>query len=177
MKADFTNWAEYPARACHGAGRRRMKIIVLSVAIGTIAVGVATARADHAPVYVVPGKPGVPVVIDGYDASYTVVEGDWGLSRPGHMPPSIVSGPLVVPAPYYYGGYFPAYGRRPGYGRREIEPPPDRRLPRPAPGYYREWGTQSQPLPATIEDPPFYPPPVIEASPGIERPHRRFRKK
>ena len=156
--------------------RRLMKTIALSLAVITV-VSAAAAHADHAPVYVVPGKPGVPVVINGYDASYTVVEGDWGLSRPGHMPPSIVSGPLVTPAPYYYGGYFPAFGRRPGYGRREIEPPPDRRLPRPAPSYYREWGTQSEALPATIEDPPLYPPPVIEASPRIERPHRRFRKR
>jgi hypothetical protein len=151
-----------------------MKKIVLSLAFGAVVLGAAVARADHAPVYVVPGKPGVPVVINGYDASYTVVEGDWGLSRPGHVPPSIVSGPLVTPAPFYYGGYFPGFGRRPGYGRHEIEPPPNRQLPPPAPGYYRERGTQSQNLPATI-DPPFNPPPVIEASPLIDRHHRRFR--
>jgi hypothetical protein len=28
---------------------------------------------------VIPGKPGVPIIINGVDASYAVVEGDWGL--------------------------------------------------------------------------------------------------
>jgi hypothetical protein len=152
----------------------------LTLAIGLTCgvIGAAIARADHAPVLVIPGKPGIPVVINGYDASYTVVEGDWGLSRPGHMSPVIVSGPLIAPAPFYTGPYFPTLGRRPGYGRREVEPPPDRRLPPPAPSYYREWGVESQQLPATI-DAPAYPPPVI-AAPTIELParrhrHRRFR--
>lgn len=144
--------------------------IVCWLAIG-IAGGAVTApaRADHAPVLVVPGRPGIPVVINGYDASYTVVEGDWGLSRPGYRPPAIVSGPLIRPAPYYTGAYFPSQGRPPGYGRREIEPPPDRRLPRPAPSYHRSWGAESQNLPATI-DPPADPPPVILATPDDEWP-------
>jgi hypothetical protein len=153
-----------------------MEKIAFSLAIGTLVLVSVSARADHAPVFVVPGKPGVPVVINGYDASYTVVEGDWGLSRPGHVPPTIVAGPLVAPAPYYYGAYFPAYGRRPGYGRYEIEPPSNRRLPPPAPGFYREWGTMSERAPATIDEPPLYPPPVIEAFPQVEWRHRRFRR-
>jgi hypothetical protein len=153
-----------------------MKTSVLGLAIASVVFGAVFARADHAPVFVVPGKPGVPVVINGYDASYTVVEGDWGLSRPGHVPPVIVSGPLVAPAPYYYGHYFPAYGRRPGYGRYEIEPPPDRRLPPPAPGYYREWGSVSGMAPATIADPPPNPSPVIEAFPQVEWPRRKSRR-
>jgi hypothetical protein len=132
------------------------------------------AGADHAPVIVIPGKAGVPVVINGYDASYTVVEGDWGLSRPGHMAPAIVSGPLIAPAPFFPGSYFPALGRRPGYGRHEIEPPPDRRQPPPAQRYYREWGAESAFTPATL-DPPAYPPPVIEVSPEIELRGRRDR--
>jgi hypothetical protein len=136
------------------------------------AFGSSVAFADHAPVIVVPGRPGVPVIINGYDASYTVVEGDWGLTRPGHRPPTIVSGPLITPAPYLTGPYFPSMGRPPGYGRVEIEPPPNRQLPPPAPGYYREWGTQSPELPATI-DPPADPPPVILA-PTIELPDRSW---
>lgn len=134
--------------------------------LGCVVQDVA-ARADHAPTFVVPGRAGVPVVINGYDASYTVVEGDWGLSRPGHVPPTIVSGPLVAPAPYYRGAYFPALGRRPGYGRHEVEPPANRPQPRPAPSFYREWGAQSGHLSATVE-PSFDPPPVIEASPQID---------
>jgi hypothetical protein len=153
-----------------------MQTIGFTLAIGLVLVGATSLRADHAPVYVVPGKSGVPVVINGYDASFTVVEGDWGLWRPGHVPPTIVSGPLVAPAPYFYGAYFPAYGRRPGYGRYEVEPPPNRRLPPPAPSFYREWGTQSQNLPATVAEPPLYPPPVIEASPLIDQRHRIHRK-
>ncbi len=147
--------------------------LTLAIGLACGVFGAAIARADHAPVLVIPGKPGIPVVINGYDASYTVVEGDWGLSRPGHVPPVIVSGPLIAPAPFYAGPYFPTLGRRPGYGRREVEPPPDRRLPPPAPSYYREWGVESQQLPATI-DPPAYPPAVI-AAPTIELPDRRHR--
>ena len=62
---------------------------------------------DQGPVLVIPGRPGIPVVINGYDASYTIVEGDWGLARPGQVSPVIVSGPLITPAPYYTGHYYP----------------------------------------------------------------------
>ncbi len=144
-----------------------------SLAIGLVCsvFGAEVARAtDQGPVLVIPGKPGIPVVINGYDASYTIVEGDWGLARPGQVSPVIVSGPLIRPSPYHTGQYFPRMGRRPGYGRREVEPPADRRLPPPAPSFYREWGAESQQLPATI--PPEYPPPVI-AAPTIEWNDRR----
>ncbi|MGH6768252.1 MAG: hypothetical protein ACRECO_04435 [Xanthobacteraceae bacterium] len=139
---------------------------VATFAVVLLIGAVMPVHADHAPVIVIPGKAGVPVVINGYDASYTIVEGDWGLSRPGHMTPTIVSGPLIAPAPYYPGSYFPALGRRPGYGRHEIEPPPDRRRPPPAQSFHREWNIESAPTPATL-DPPAYPPPVIEVSPEI----------
>ena len=147
----------------------------LAVGLMCCVFGAEVARAiDQGPVLVIPGKPGIPVVINGYDASYTIVEGDWGLARPGQVSPVIVSGPLIRPSPYYTGHYFPHLGRRPGYGRREVEPPPDRRLPPPAPSFYREWGAESQPLPATI--PPEYPPPVI-AAPTIEFDSRRPRRR
>jgi len=134
--------------------------------------GGAPAPAADGPYIVIPGKRGVPVIINGFDASYTVVEGDWGLDRPGHVPPTIIGGPLVLPAPLYYGGYFPAFGRRPGYGRFEIEPPANRRLPRPAQSYHRSWTSQSDQIPATL-DPPVNPPPVIVA-PQIRWGKRRF---
>ncbi|WP_291854750.1 hypothetical protein [Bradyrhizobium sp.] len=147
-----------------------------SLAIGLIGcvLGASMACADRAPVRVIPGRPGVPVVINGYDASYTIVEGDWGLSRPGHVPQSIVSGPLIGPAPYRASPYFPSGGGRPGYGRREVEPPPDRQLPPPAPSYYREWGTQSPAMPATL-DPPAEPPPIITAPTIVIPDHRLHR--
>jgi hypothetical protein len=95
----------------------------------------------------------VPVIINGGDASYCVVEGDWGLARPGHVPVTVVACPYLKPVPGYETSYFPAFGRKPGYGRHEIEPPPDRKLPPPAPSYFREWGTHSDPVPAS-PDPP-----------------------
>jgi hypothetical protein len=127
------------------------------------------ALAQHEPVIVVPGRPDVPVILNGYDVSGAVVEGDWGLNRPGHVAPTIVDGPSL-PGPYssrgyrYYGRgtYYPETGRRPGYGRLEIQPSPNRVLPPPAPSYHRSWGAESAPVPVT-EYPPFESPPVVVA--------------
>src|SRR6266480_617652 len=80
-------------------------------------------RAIDAPAMVIPGRAGVPVIINGGDASFCVVEGDWGLARPG-MPVTVVACPPQRPIPSYELPYFPALGRRPGYGRLEVEPPP-----------------------------------------------------
>lgn len=128
-------------------------LVFVRIGLACTLLGAVSAHATDAPVIVIPGKAGVPVIINGYDASYTVVEGDTGLDRPGHMPATIVSGPLVLPRERYYGSYFPAFGRRPGYGRREIEPPPNRKRPPPAESFERFWGIESAPLPATIPDP------------------------
>jgi hypothetical protein len=133
------------------------------------------ARAADGTVIVIPGKAGVPVIINGYDASYAVVEGEFGLDRPGHMPATIVSGPLIIPRERYYRSYFPAFGRRPGYGRREIEPPPNRRLPPPAPSYRRFWGVESMPLAATTE-PSEQPQINVDAMIGND-PDQRVRRK
>jgi hypothetical protein len=48
------------------------------------------AAGDNAPVIVVPGKRGVPVIINGRDASWAIVEGDWGLYRPGAVPVTVI---------------------------------------------------------------------------------------
>ena len=151
----------------------------LSLAIGVMCgvFGAEFARADDkGPILVIPGKPGIPVIINGYDASYTIVEGDWGLNRPGQVSPVIVSGPLISPSAYHAGRYFPYLGTRPGYGRREVDVPPDQRRPRPAPAYHREWGVESQPLPATIDDPsatPLIVSPDINVGGGGRRWDRR----
>ena len=50
----------------------------------------------------------------------------------------------------------------PGYGRFEVEPPANRRLPQPAESYHQSWSAQSTPQRAQPEV-PFYPPPVIVA--------------
>ncbi|HWL04546.1 MAG TPA: hypothetical protein VNQ99_06360 [Xanthobacteraceae bacterium] len=126
---------------------------ILAVGFGLLGPAIAaTALADHAPALVMPGRSDVPVFIDGQYASYGVVEGDWGLHRPGHGVRTVIS-PVLMPAPYR-GGYYPRTGRRPGYGRREILPAQGRRLPRPAGEYYREWRSPPPSVPE-FEGPPL----------------------
>jgi hypothetical protein len=80
------------------------------------------------------------------------------------------------------GHYYPSAGRIPGYGRLEIEPPANRRLPQPAESYHQSWSAQSAPLPAQ-SNVPVNPPEIIYApgddrsrSPGDDRsPDRRRR--
>lgn len=107
---------------------------------------------------VIPGKPGVPVIINGVDASYAVVEGDWGLGSRLQPHPTVYGGRAVDPVPNV-GHYYPSSGHTPGYGRLEIEPPANRRLPREAESYYRSWSAQSTPQ----LEVPVNPPPVIVA--------------
>src|SRR4030081_532490 len=128
--------------------------LALAILIGTT----WTARAS-CPVIVMPGRPGVPIIINGIDASYAVVEGDWGLGKGVHVTPTIYGGSYADPVPNV-GHYYPSLGHRPGYGRLEIEPPTNRALPRPAESYYQSWSSQSTPQPVQPEV-PFNPPPVI----------------
>jgi len=148
-------------------------------AIAFLLIGLAgllgpCAEAADAPAIVIPGRAGVPVIINGGDASYCVVEGDWGLARPGHVPVTVVACPNYRPTPGYESSYFPAFGRRPGYGRLEIEPPPDRELPKPAESYYRQWDSQSAPVPASGGDPPANV--DITVVPQVEPRRRRLRR-
>jgi hypothetical protein len=133
----------------------------------------AAARADHQPVIAIPGNPHVPVIIDGADASYAVVNGDWGLYAPGRIAPEIYYAPVVVPVPGDR-GYCPATGQRPRVGRREVITP-RRDLP-PAPDFYREWSAGSGSGPVT-EYPP-YPMPDVSVEPrSRERGWRRERRR
>jgi len=113
---------------------------------------------------VIPGRPGVPVIINGIDAYYAVVEGDFGLGKGIHFQPTNYGGRYVDYAPNV-GHYYPSSGHLPGYGRLEIEPPANRRLPQPAESYHQSWSSQSAPLPAQ-SDVPLNPPPVIYAPQG-----------
>lgn len=132
--------------------------------------GAEVALADHQPVLVVPGRPGVPVMIDGYDATGAVVYGDVGLYRPGHVYPAI-QGPALIGHTYGPGRYFPSAGRPPRLGRSESALP--RRGGSPADrDYSRFWSTRSEPRPVT-EYPPIDPPDVILAP--RERPRVRSR--
>src|SRR5580693_3824835 len=89
-----------------------------------LAVTAGPALAQREPQIVIPGKPGVPVYINGIDASWGVVEGEFGLDRPGLMAPTVIYRPIVVSVPTREPpAYHPETGRRPGYGRLEIVPP------------------------------------------------------
>ena len=68
-------------------------------AVLLLAVTASPAFAQRAPEIVIPGKPGVPVYIDGIDASWGVVEGEFGLDRPGMVTPTVVYRPLTVALP------------------------------------------------------------------------------
>jgi hypothetical protein len=110
---------------------------------------------------VVPGRPDVSIIINGIDASYAVVEGEWGLGKGEQVQPTIYGGRYLDPTPNV-GHYYPSAGQSPGYGRLEIEPPANRRLPQPAESYHQSWSAQSAPLPAQ-SDVPLNPPPIIVA--------------
>src|ERR1700709_609866 len=102
-----------------GSMSRSRAAAVAVVVLGCFALANALARAaGGGPGIVTPSRPGVPVIINGRDASYAVVEGDWGLSRPGAGVITVIGGSPVLP--------------NPGYTRRNSYHPPYR--PAPAPG-------------------------------------------
>jgi hypothetical protein len=150
--------------------------LVVLVLSGVIPGNASALAADSGPVIVLPGRHGLPVMINGVDVTGAVLEGDWGLYSP-HMvgPTIIIPAPVLIPGRthqgtyyqgrYVQGSYYPAFGHEPGYGRHEIEPPADRPLPPPAPSFHRSWSSQSAPLPAGL-DPPIQSPPLI-VSPQI----------
>lgn len=126
------------------------------------------ARADHEPTIIVPGNPNIPVIIDGYDVSWGVAEGDWGLYRPGQVSPVYI---LPYPAVAPYAGashYFPFTGRKPQYGRREINPPANRPLPKPAESFHRYWMAPPDLTPATISEYPNVPLPPVVVVPKVK---------
>ena len=134
-------------------------------ALVTLAIFIATAGAacaeSNGPVIAIPGRPGVPVIINGVDASYSVVEGDWGLDKGVHYQPTVYGGRPVEPMPPV-GHYFPSAGHMPGYGRLEIE---GADKPKPAPSFHQSWTSESRPQ---LPEIPANPPPVIMA-PSIEQ--------
>ena len=144
-------------------------------ALAVLAATGCAALADDGPVIVVPSRPGVPIVINGRDVSYAVLEGDWGLAKRIHVQPTIYDGYWHGVYKPPVGHYYPHTGRMPGYGRYEIDAPP-RQLPQ-AETYYRAWGAELQPTPPTVpqDSVPFDPPAVILApSDRRHRPPRHF---
>ena len=119
---------------------------------------------------VIPGRAGVPIMINGVDASWAVVESDWGLAKNVHIQPTVYGGRTVDLTPRV-GHYYPSAGHMPGYGRLEIQPPANRKLPKPAESFHQSWSAQSTPQPAQ-SDVPFNPPAVIVAPEGgMDRPN------
>ncbi|MBI4274122.1 MAG: hypothetical protein HY659_05440 [Rhizobiales bacterium] len=138
----------------------RVRTCIITFALFAGLLVAATARADHEPVLVVPGRADVPIIINGRNAAWGVVESDWGLYRPGAVSPTVIDGPPLLMGPRD-GGYYPSFGGAPARGRHEIEPPANRPLPPPAPTYYRNWSSQSDTsAPVTVYT-PFQPPAVV----------------
>ena len=146
----------------------------LHLALAILAATTTSALAEGFEI-VVPSRPGVPIVVNGLDVSYAVLEGDYGLGKGVNNQPTIYGGRPVPPEPPV-GHYYPSLGLKPAYGRLEIEPPANRKLPQPAESYHDSWHAQSAPTPATSPttqlDVPLYPPPVIMAPPDRDD-HRR----
>src|SRR5882762_9107240 len=141
----------------------------LLLLIGTTLTALSPASANDGFSIVIPGRAGVPIIINGVDASWAVVESDWGLAKNVHIQPTVYGGRPVDPGPPV-GRYYPSAGHMPGYGRLEIQPPADRKLPPRAESFHQSWSAQSTPQPAQTEV-PFYPPPVIVAPEGtMDRP-------
>ena len=116
---------------------------------------------------VIPGRVGVPIIINGIDASYAVVEGDWGLGQGTHVVPTIYGGRYIDPVPRV-GHYYPSAGQLPGYGRLEVTPPDNRRLPAQAENYHKSWSVDSNPpRPQQQQNEPPANPPAIIVAPQI----------
>ena len=144
--------------------------LALAILIGTT----LPAWPARASVIVIPGRPGVPIIINGVDASYAVVEGDGASTRA-----CISSRPSMAAAMSMssrsVGHYYPSAGHMPGYGRLEIEPPANRKLPQPAESYHQSWSAQSSPTQPPQPEVPFNPPPVIVAPQNGDMGSRRHR--
>ena len=133
----------------------RIKIAALAASLiaGCVA-GADSAAAQNDPVIVVPGRPGVPVMMYGVDVSGAVIEGETSLNRPdGAYPPTVIM--RYWPPDHYRnpGAYFPATGHKPQYGRQEVIPPADRQMPVRAKPFYRDWMIESAPGPASTPAP------------------------
>src|SRR4051812_2229502 len=138
---------------------RAARALLLLIATALLALTPASANDGFS--IVIPGRAGVPIIINGVDASWAVVESDWGLAKNVHIQPTVYGGRIVDLAPDV-GHYYPSAGHKPGYGRLEIQPPANRKLPPRAESFHQSWSAQSAPQPAQSDVPP-YPPAVIVA--------------
>jgi hypothetical protein len=159
--------------------RKRGLASVVASALAALSAGAA--QADHAPAYVVPGRSDVPVMINGLDASWGVVNGDWGLYRPGAVGVTVYPAPFVPQPPIYrpVPRYFPSLGAAPQVGRYEVNPPAHRPMPPQAQPFHQSWSAGSD-MSAPVTDyaptgPMFISPEVNVPGgyPDRRWPHRR----
>jgi hypothetical protein len=124
------------------------------------AAAASSAHAQTGPVIAIPGKLGVPVIMNGVIVDGAVIWGDWGLARPtfGVVVDGIVD---FADPPQDSRAYYPKTGRKPSIGRHEVEPKHHAR-PRPT-SFRREWSAESNVHAPVTEYPPYDPPPVILA--------------
>jgi len=153
----------------------------LSAPVGMGFFGSTAARADSAPVIAIPGHLGVPVMINGIDATGAEVYGDWGLSRPGHGY-VIIEGGTPTPLPPPPLRYFPTSGTvsDPGGRPTKATPPPSRGATPPArpaasTDFHQSWSAGSNPAPmadgaAPVIVMPPPPPHPGKVPPGTARP-------
>ena len=140
----------------------RVALALAAVCAATLA---APVHAQTGPVIAIPGKFGVPVIMNGVIVDGAVIWGDWGLARPTHG--VVVDGLVEFAAPPYDArAYYPKTGRMPRVGRQEVQPASRRPTNT---NFQRDWSTQSDFSQPVTEYPPFDPPPVILAPRG-----RRF---
>ena len=155
----------------------RALLLLIGTTLPVLSPASSPAWANDGFSIVVPGRAGVPIIINGIDASWAVVESDWGLAKNVHIQPTVYGGRPVDPGPPV-GRYYPSAGHMPGYGRLEVQPPANRKLPPRAESFHQSWSVQSAPQPAQ-SDVPTNPPAVIVA-PDLpqdfqHRGHRKYR--
>ena len=127
---------------------RRCSAVVLLVGAGLLAIFASgRSHADHQPSLAVPGRLAAPILVEGHDAIWGVVEGDWGLYRPGHVGRTVYPyGVALYPSDPRF--YFPSTGKRPRAGRHEVRV---RSKPRaPAQTFYRSWSTDAAAYPPAV---------------------------
>ena len=145
-------------------------------------VAPAHAESDGGGFVVIPGRPDVPVIVNpyGFDASYTVIEMEFGLNKPAQNNTQIIVGPpgeagSGFEAPRRF--YFPHAENAPAYGRLEAPPRPGGRVTQTPQSYNRSWGAASDPLPASTD--PAYPmtiEPYVGVGGGPWGPRDRWRR-
>jgi len=142
----------------------------LSATLGVGGFDGRQAQADSAPVIAVPGHLGVPVIINGIDATGAEVFGDWGLSRPGHGS-LIIEGGTPTPLRRPPLRYFPTSSSvsDPDARPPKATPSPSRATSPPArPGastdFHQSWSVGPAPM-GDAAPPPIVVPPAIVVPP------------